>query len=214
VGEFDGARFNGAGARADLAFMRLFLCTLALAAVVGTGFAHALPNGNPANKLAKLPIDGYRYDHAEDCRKRPAKGTQALASWLDANAGGVFWGIIRCERWGKGRASLHAEGRAIDWHLDVHDPADRRAARQLIDLLLATDSAGNPHALARRMGVQEIIWDCRSWWSGSEGMGRYSLCYDRKGRRVKVDDTSAHRDHVHIGLSRAGARMLTSFWRR
>ena len=95
----------------------------------------------------------------------------------------------------------------------MHDPADRRAARELIDLLLATDRAGNEHALARRMGIQEIIWDCRSWWSGSEGMDRYSLCFDRKGRRVKVDDTSAHRDHVHIGLNRAGARMRTSFWR-
>ena len=64
------------------------------------------------------------------------------------------------------------------------------------------------------MGVQEIIWDCRSWWSGADRMGPYSLCYDRKGRRrKKVDRTLAHRDHVHIGLSRTGARMRTSFWR-
>ena len=71
---------------------------------------------------------------------------------------------------------------------------------------------GNEHALARRMGIQEIIWNCRSWWSGATGMDPYSLCFDRKGKRVETSDTLAHRDHIHIGLSRAGARMRTSFW--
>jgi len=64
------------------------------------------------------------------------------------------------------------------------------------------------------MGIQEIIWSCRSWWSGTEGMGRYSLCFDRRGKRTKISDTLAHRDHIHFGLSRPGARMRTSFWQR
>ena len=34
----------------------------------------------------------------------------------------MFWGSYRCEKWGKGQASLHAENRAIDWHLDVAYP--------------------------------------------------------------------------------------------
>ena len=181
-----------------------------LAAVTAT--ALALPRSNPANRLASVPIEDYRYDEATRCLKRPPAGTLALQAWLEANVRGESWGIMRCEKWGRNSASLHAEGRAIDWHLDVHNPADRRAARQLIDLLLATDRAGNEHALARRMGVQEIIWDCRSWWAGSDGMDRYSACFNEKGRRVKIDDTTAHRDHVHIGLNRAGARMRTSFW--
>ena len=181
--------------------------------LVAAGSAAALPHFNPADRLVSKPIDDYAYDHAKRCVKHPTAGIRALSLWLEDNMRGVSWGAMRCERLSKQNFSLHAEGRAVDWHLDVHDPADRRAARQLIDLLLATDRAGNPHALARRMGIQEIIWDCRSWWSGSEGMDRYSLCFDRKGRRVKIDDTSAHRDHVHIGLSRAGARMQTSFWR-
>ena len=181
--------------------------------LAAAGSAGAFPSFNPADRLASKPIDDYGYDHAKRCVKRTPRGTLALQEWLEANVRGVSWGIMRCERWGKNTASLHAEGRAIDWHLDVHDAGDRRTARKLIDLLLATDRAGNEHALARRMGVQEIIWDCRSWWSGSERMGRYSACFNRRGRRVKVDDTTAHRNHVHLGLSRAGARMLTSFWR-
>jgi hypothetical protein len=165
--------------------------------------------------FAEAPaIDDYAYDPAKECRKRPTPGALALVEWLERNAGGLSWGILRCERWGKGRASLHAEGRAVDWHLDSARPSDRREARRLIDLLLATDTAGNPHALARRMGIQEIIWNCRSWWSGSERMEPYSACFTEKGKpRKHVDRTTAHRDHIHFGLSWAGARKRTSFWR-
>jgi hypothetical protein len=167
----------------------------------------------PAAASAQLPIDDYRYDRAETCRKHPTPGALALVDWLEKNAKGAFWGIMRCERWGKNSASLHAEGRAVDWHLDAASPADRREARRLIDMWLAPDSEGNEHALARRMGIQEIIWNCRSWWSGAEGMAPYSACYTERGRRRKrVNYTEAHKDHIHIGLSWAGARKRTSFW--
>jgi hypothetical protein len=168
--------------------------------------------GNPANRLASLPIEDYRYDHAKRCRRSPQRGTLMLQAWLQSHARGTFWGIMRCEKLGRRNHSLHSEGRAIDWHLDVHNSADRRAAKRLIALLLAPDKLGNPHALARRMGIQELIWNCRSWWSGSESMGRYSACYDRKGKRRRIDDTTAHRDHIHIGLNRLGAKGKTSFW--
>jgi hypothetical protein len=170
--------------------------------------------GNPADRLASLPIDDYRYDRAHHCRRGPAKGTVALEAWLEGNVLGSSWGIMRCQRLSKSSMSLHSEGRAIDWHLNVRNPRERRAARKLIALLLAPDRAGNKHALGRRMGVQEIIWNCRSWWSGSERMDRYSLCFDRRGKPVRISDTLAHRDHVHIGLTRPGAAMRTSFWRK
>jgi hypothetical protein len=159
--------------------------------------------------MLRVPIDGYGHDDSGRCRKRPSAGALALVRWLDRHVRGVSWGILRCER-----GSLHAEGRAVDWALDSSVPSDRRAARRLIALLLATDRAGNPHALARRMGVQELIWNCRSWWAGAERMGRYSVCFDRRGRQRKhVNRTLGHRDHVHIGLTRAGARKRSSFWR-
>jgi hypothetical protein len=170
--------------------------------------------GNPADRMADRPIDDYRYDHASRCRKQPSQGALALQNWLTLHVRGSFWGIMRCERLSGRNFSLHSEGRALDWHLDVQNGADRRAARRLIRTLLAHDSAGNPHALARRMGIQEIIWDCRSWWSGSEGMDDYSVCVTPKGkRRSGVSPTLAHRDHIHLGLSRAGAALRTSYWR-
>jgi hypothetical protein len=213
VAEFDAAGFNGVGRGVDAAFMRLLLCTLVLAVMAGTGLAQALPSGNPANKLAKLPIDDYAYDHATECKKHPQPGTLALQKWLEENAAGVSWGIMRCEMWGKNSASLHAEGRALDWHLDSRNRKQLRAANRLIDLLLATDKKGNEHALARRMGIQEIIWNCHSWWSGSDGMDKYSKCFSEKGKRLQhVNFTEAHKDHIHFGLSWRGAKKKTTFW--
>jgi len=192
--------------------LSISLLAVPVSAAFGIGFRPVA--GNPADKLANVPIDDYAYDYAKDCRKHPTEGAEALAAWLDRNAGGSFWGIMRCERWGKDRASLHAEGRALDWHLDVHNSADRREAKRIINLLLAPDRAGNQHALARRMGIQEIIWDCTSWYSGADALRPYSACYDSKGAPKQIDDTTAHRDHIHLGLNWRGAKMRTSFWAR
>jgi len=170
--------------------------------------------GNPADRLATLPPDPEQYDRATHCSRKPRPGVTSMVNWLQRNVRGVFWGSYRCEKWGAHEASLHAEGRAIDWHLDAADPGDAREARRLISYLLAPDLAGTPRALARRMGVEEIIWDCSYWAAGMEEFGPYSPCYSRHGRlRKRVDKTIAHRDHVHLGLSKAGAAGRTSFWR-
>jgi hypothetical protein len=172
--------------------------------------------GNPADRLLSLPIEGSSYDGARRCTPKASRpGMIALERWLDANVRGIFWGSYRCEKWGKGQASLHAENRAIDWHLDVSNRADRRAAEKLIRLLLAPDAAGNPQALARRMGVEELIWDCGYWGAGMTQFSPYSPCYGKRGKlKRKVDVTIAHRDHVHIGMTRRGAAARTSFWSR
>jgi hypothetical protein len=200
-------------ARPRSALLIVVFVLLALPAVaLGFGSVFRPVAGNPADKLLATPIENYQYDNAVRCLKKPQKGTVALENWMAKNAGGTFWGIMRCEKWGKNSASLHAEGRALDWHFDVHNPSDKREAERVIDLMLAPDKAGNMHALARRMGIQEIIWNCQGWFTGDGGMRPYSVCYDKKGKRKKVDDTTAHRDHIHFGLNWAGARMRTSFW--
>ena len=165
--------------------------------------------GNPANRLADQPIEDFVYDDARRCTPRKRRpGVEAFTAWVLRNARGASWGSYRCERWGNGQASLHAEGRALDWH-----PADGGEAKRLILLLLAPDTAGNAQALARRMGVQEIIWDCGYWRSGMTGFSDYAPCFGKRGRLKKhVDVTVAHRDHVHIGFSKPGAARSTSFW--
>ena len=129
------------------------------------------------------------------------------------HADGVVWGTYRCETWGPHEASLHAESRAVDWHLDVGNAADRHGARRLIELFLAPDAAGTPHALARRMGVEEIIWDCSYWGAGMQDFIPYRACENKHGEvRKHVDPTTAHRNHIHFGLSKAGAMRRTSYW--
>jgi hypothetical protein len=176
--------------------------------VAYTSVAH-----NPADALAELPIEPSEYDPATRCSKKPKPGTTALVDWLGRNAEGVFWGTYRCEKWGPRSASLHAEGRAIDWNLDVDVRAQRREATRLIALFLAPDRLGQPQALARRMGIEEIIWDCGYWGAGMDQFRAYKPCLSKRGKlRRKVNKTVAHRDHLHIGLTKAGAAMKTSFW--
>jgi hypothetical protein len=168
---------------------------------------------NPADKLLDVPIEDSLYDGAEKCKNRKNAGITALADWLGENTRGVFWGSYRCEKWGKHSASLHAENRAIDWHLDAFNRADQRAADKLFRLLLAPDAAGNPQALARRMGVEELIWDCGYWGAGMPEFHPYSVCYKPSGKkRKRFDRTAAHQDHIHIGMTKRGAKALTSFW--
>lgn len=168
--------------------------------------------GNPADALTS-PVDDPAYDRATTCKTTPRPGTARFARWLDAHAAGVSWGSYRCERWGRGSASLHAEGRALDWHLASDRPADRAAGKRLIRLLLAPDRTGEPQALARRMGVSEIIWDCSYWAAGMPDFRRYSPCFGRDGtRRKRISRTIAHIDHIHFGLTKAGAMGRTSFW--
>ena len=195
---------------------RVFILALSAAALVvvlgGSALAGLRPN--PANdpRLIDQPIEDERYDYAKGCRKTVPPGARALQSWLEDNVRGESWGITRCEGLGDGY-SVHSEGRAIDWRLDAGIRRERKAAKRLIRTLLQADANGNPHALARRMGVQGLIFNCKQWFSGSKKLGPYSVCYRRNGeRRAGVDRTQAHRDHVHIELNWPGARKQTSFW--
>jgi hypothetical protein len=193
---------------------RLLLLPILLCLLV-PAVAAAFPATNPADALIDVPIEPSQYDPATRCASKTRPGMVKLQEWLEANVRGVFWGSYRCEVWGEGEASLHAENRAIDWHLDAASKPDRRAARKLIDLLLATDSAGNAQALARRMGVEELIWDCEYWAAGMSEFIPYRVCYSKKGRlKRNVNVTVAHRDHVHVGMTKAGAAAKTSFWRQ
>ena len=185
------------------------LTALLCACALVPASASAWPN--PANhpSLIDVPIEEGSYDHATKCKPRTTPGIRLLEGWIDRHYAGQSWGVYRCQRLSKTTRSLHSEGRALDWHLDASNKRERRVANLMIERFLAADERGNTNALARRMGIQELIFNCRSWFTGSDGLGTYSAC-EGGGR---VDRTTAHRDHVHIGLSIAGARAKTSFWR-
>lgn len=189
------------------------LCAAALVVAV-PAFAGLGPNPADSNKLVDRPIESLRYDPGKKCKSKVRRGTKLMVKWLDRHTRGSFWGIYRCEKWGKGRFSVHAESRAIDWHMDARNRKDKRQAMKLIrKRFLAADRRGNENALARRMGIQGIIFNCKQWF-GYGRLGPYGYCYKRNGKRKKnLDPTQAHIDHIHIELNKAGARGKTSFWR-
>ena len=202
---------SGIGTKRGLVVVVAGLALLLLGVV-----ADARLRTNPANhpKLIDKPLEGFRYDRAERCRNDTPSGMVAFQRWLSANVRGTSWGITRCSSLGGGSLSVHSEGRAIDWRLDARNADEKRAAMNLINTLIERDRNGNASALARRMGVQGIIFDCKAWWSGQAEIGRYSYCYTDNGRRRdNLDPTQAHIDHIHLELNWPGARERTSFWR-
>ena len=130
-------------------------------------------------------------------------GTSALRRLLREQFGERRAGIFNCRPVrGGSRLSLHGEGRAVDYYLDARDSAELAIGDRLVQWLLEPDAAGNAHARARRLGVQEVIWNGRIWSAGrrrDEGLRPYT------GR-------DPHTDHVHIGQHRIGAAMRTTFW--
>ncbi len=199
-------RSRRTGPAVALTLAAVFLASLGLALLILSDDARSASTGR--SQPESRPLDDYRYDRAKGCRRREQPGTAALRRWLYENARGDAWGTLNCVRIPhNGNWSLHGEGRALDWRLDVSRPRERRAAQRLIARLLARDSRGRPDALARRMGLQEIIFNCRIWLAGA-GSSRYEVC-DRAG----ANRTLAHRDHIHFGLNWPGALKRTSFWR-
>lgn len=161
------------------------------------------PFGDPAIESAEAasgpfgPLDGLRFNSAgRSCRGSSTSGARALRNWLTEESGipqkrpGVIYRCGKKPKRGKKR-DLHAEGRAVDFI-----PTSEDSALNLVDLLLA-----NRYSLARRMGVQEIIYDGRVWSSArpSKQLRRYR-------------GPSPHRKSVHVGLNKRGASMKTSFW--
>ncbi len=156
-----------------------------------------------------MPVDGYAsYQPQKACARKDKPGTVALGQWLAAR-GGAYGGTLRDCR--SGGQSEHKDGRAFDWTLDATDLDDEATAEAFITEVFADDELGDTDALARRMGIMYVIWDDRMYaaWDGFEPK-RYlsSGCRSRK----TCSPTLRHRDHMHISLSKAGAKALTSWY--
>ena len=156
-----------------------------------------------------LPVESYApYQPQRTCARTDKPGTVALGRWLVAR-GGVYGGTLRsC---GSGGQSEHKDGRAFDWMLDAKDADDRAVADAFLVEAFADDELGDTDALARRMGIMYVIWNDRMYaaWDGFEPK-KYLSSGCRTRRTCSV--TLRHRDHMHISLSRAGAKGRTSWY--
>jgi len=158
---------------------------------------------------AAAQVEDYaEYNPQQYCNPRAKPGTKALARWL-VHRGGGYGPISR--KCGSGGVSEHKEGRAFDWTLDATRSRDRGIAQDFLDAAFETDAEGNEHSLARRMGIMYIIWNdhmYRAWEYFERDGYRSSSCKSLR----KCSKTLRHRDHMHISLSRAGGKGLTSWY--
>lgn len=158
-----------------------------------------------------MPIDDIpSYVPQSKCSPKPKPGTVMLEEYLLRRyPGSGSLGISRsCAASG---VSEHKEGRAFDWALDARSARDRSYADDFIARLMATDRAGNTHALARRMGIMYLIWNDHIWSASHDYRVRHYLHAGCK--TVRTCPTSLrHRDHMHISLTWPAARAKTSWY--
>jgi hypothetical protein len=184
----------------------------ALSAALSAVLSAALLVATPA--AARAPIEDYAsYDPSRKCHPKPFAGTQELGRWVSRQHGGGYVGTVRPCRPKDGPTSDHQTGRAFDWSADATKARDRKRVKAFLRRVFAPDRFGNRDALARRMGIAYIIWNDEMYpaWEEFRAEPYLSSSCPRKKRCSK---TLRHRDHVHVSLSRAGARARTSWYER
>jgi len=159
---------------------------------------------------AAAPVEDYAsYRPQTRCAAAAKPGTIVVGRGLVKLFGGGFGPIWR--RCAGGSVSEHKEGRAFDWTLDAARKADRQRARKFLDTAFATDSAGNEHARARRMGIMYIIWNDHMY-AGYDRFEREPHLSPSCTSLETCSKTLRHRDHMHISLSRLGGYGQTSWY--
>ena len=131
-----------------------------------------------------------RWEKAVRCAGGAQPGAVALLNWLARQwPHGWSGGIYNCRPVrGRQSMSIHAEGRAVDFMLPVHQGKAHESGDDIVRTL---------GARGRELGVQAIIWDRRIWSARSPN-----------GRPYK--GVNPHIDHLHIELTRKGAASLTA----
>jgi len=151
------------------------------------------------------------YEAQTTCTSSPRPGTKALAHYL-LRAYPVTHSMGLMRGCSVGGTSEHKDGRAFDWGADVSKYATRHAAYDFIHRALATDSSGNAHALARRLGIMYLIYDDKIWASYRDFAPR-SYLNPGCTSLAHCTRTQRHLDHVHISLGYSGAAAQTSWYR-
>lgn len=188
---------------------------LAVVALLTAVLTALLQAGHPPRAdglgVSLLVDEPSSYEEQTTCTTAPRPGTVALAHYLlrafpQTRSMGMMRGCT------VGGRSEHKDGRAFDWGADVANTSTRQAAYAFINKMLATDSAGNPHALARRLGVMYFIYNDTIWASYRDFAPRPYLNAGCTSL-AKCSRTLRHLNHVHISLGFSGAAAQTSWYR-
>ncbi len=148
------------------------------------------------------------WERESGCSQTEQKGPRRLRKLLLSTYGLLPSNILRpCSAADSG----HEEGRALDWMVSVRDPEQKATGDAFLTWLQATDSFGNPAAMARRLGISYVIWNNQMWRPSTGLWTDYNSC-TKPRKRFRSLDTTCHRDHVHVSFSWDGAMGRTSFY--
>ncbi|MGL4743095.1 MAG: peptidoglycan-binding domain-containing protein [Dermatophilaceae bacterium] len=168
---------------------------IAFPLVGSTAGAASVPVPRPTRALPSALDVAPPYQKGTRCLTEAQPGPVAFAKLLNATYGNRAYGIVRpC-------AAEHGEGRALDWMISAHDPQQRTVADTLTRWLSAPDAQGRPGAMARRFGINYIIWNRQSWRAFAPDRGW-----------TPYTGASPHTDHIHISFTWDGASARTSWW--
>jgi hypothetical protein len=175
---------------------RLIISGTALALALTVGVAPVAQSATPAPPSKALPVvlDARTpYMPQVSCDPRPKPGVVAFTTLMTTRYTIGAKGTFRsCQ----GDISEHYDSRALDWMLNVNNPAQKAVANSVTAWLSA-----NNGAMARRFGVSYIIWNHKMWreYRPEQGWTAYT-------------GAVPHTDHVHLSFSWDGAMKRTSWW--
>jgi peptidoglycan hydrolase-like protein with peptidoglycan-binding domain len=153
------------------------------------------PTPKPVQPLPTALDVAPGYQKGTQCLTENQPGAVAFAKLLNATYGSRTYGILRhC-------AAEHGEGRALDWMINANNPEQLALANAITRWLAAPDSQGRPGAMAKRFGINYIIWNRQQW-----------RAYDPARGWAPYYGVSPHTDHIHISFNWDGAYKRTSWW--
>ena len=157
--------------------------------------AGTFPYPKPVKPLPTTLDVAPGYQKGTQCLTESQPGAVAFAKLLNATYGSRTYGILRhC-------AAEHGEGRALDWMINASNAEQLALANALTRWLAAPDAQGRPGAMAKRFGINYIIWNRQMWRAYDPGRG-WAPYYG----------VSPHTDHIHFSFNWDGAYKRTSWW--
>jgi len=166
--------------------------------VAGGSATAAVHASVPPPPTKALPADldiAPKYQAGYRCLTGDLPGPTAFAQLLNATYGRHVYGINRtC-------AAEHGEGRALDWMNNAYTADGLALGNAITRWLAAPDAQGRPGAMARRFGINYIIWNRQMWRAYDPGRGW-----------APYSGVSPHTDHIHISFTWDGAYKQTSWW--
>ena len=169
---------------------------LGLSFAGGNAFGLATSVPPPPTKTLPAELDfAPKYQEGYRCLSGNLPGPVAFAKLLNSHYGTHVYGINRtC-------AAEHGEGRALDWMVNANTADGLALGNAITRWLSAPDAQGRPGAMARRFGINDLIWNRQMWRAYDPGRGW-----------APYSGVSPHTDHIHTSFTWDGAYQQTSWW--